>query len=312
MSTTQRPLTLTDAAASIGEFRSGGSDVQERRRSGRSAGDLVDLTGIGGLSDITVLGDGGVHIGALVTVHRVATDSLLAGYPALQKTAGALATPQIRRQATIGGNLVQQTRCTYFRNEHFECLRTGGEGCPARDGWHAMHVVFDNGGCIAPHASSMAVALLTYDALVNVHQGHDRTVGALYGDLRDPTKDHDLPPGEIITGVTLAPPTPHERAHYLRAISRAAAEWPLVEAAARLVVDNGTIAMARVAVGGVARMPMRLDHVEHALVGQPASENTLAFAADQAVVGANALVGTSYKVPLLRNVALDALQHCLS
>jgi xanthine dehydrogenase YagS FAD-binding subunit len=312
MSITQRPLSLTDAAAATGEFRSGGSDVQERRRSGRSAGDLVDLTGIRGLSDISVQADGGVSIGALVTVHQVATDPLLAGYPALQKTAGALATPQIRRQATIGGNLVQQTRCTYFRNEHFECLRTGGEGCPARDGWHAMHVVFDNGGCIAPHTSSVAVALLTYDASVQIHGSHDRTVQALYGDLRDPTKDHDLRAGEIITGVTLAPPTTNERAHYLRAISRAAAEWPLVEATARLVVNDGTIAMARVAVGGVARMPMRLDAVENMLVGRQVSEETVAFAADQAVTGTNPLLGTAYKVPLLRNVVLDALQHCVS
>jgi xanthine dehydrogenase YagS FAD-binding subunit len=312
MSITQRPLSLTDAAAVTGEFRSGGSDVQERRRSGRSAGNLVDLSGIRGLSDITVQADGGVSIGALVTVHQVATDPLLAGYPALQKTAGALATPQIRRQATIGGNLVQQTRCTYFRNEHFECLRTGGEGCPARDGWHTMHVVFDNGGCIAPHASSVAVALLTYDALVQIHGSHDRTVQALYGDLRDPTKDHDLQVGEIITGVTLAPPTTNERVRYLRAISRAAAEWPLVEATARLVVNDGTIAMARVAVGGVARMPMRLDAVENMLVGRQVSEETVAFAADQAVTGTNPLLGTAYKVPLLRNVVLDALQHCVS
>jgi len=306
-----RPDSLAAATALTGEFRAGGSDVQERRRSGRSTGDLVDLTGIAGLSAIEPAADGGVRIGALVSVHRIATDPALGGYPALQRSAGALATPQLRRQGTLGGNLAQQVRCTYFRNELFDCLRTGGARCPARDGWHGMHVIFDNGGCVAPHASTVAVALLTYDAVVHVAGGADRTVAQLYGDLLDPRHDHALAEGEIITGITLPPPTAGERAHYMRAISRARAEWPLVEVTARLVLTDGVITTARVAVGGVARMPMALPDVDSALIGNEPTAGLLLEAASRAAADANPLPGTRCKVPLLRNALVDALEHCV-
>jgi hypothetical protein len=131
------------AAAAPGEFRAGGTDVSERRRSGRSPGPIVDLTGLPGLTQITPTPDGGVRIGALVTVEQIARE--LTRYPALAITAGALATPEIRAAATMGGILLQRSRCTYYRNPAFTCFKSGGTGCPARAG-HSLHAVADDRG----------------------------------------------------------------------------------------------------------------------------------------------------------------------
>ena len=291
------------------EFRAGGTDVQERRRLALATGNLVDLTRVAGLSDIRI-DEAGTHIGAMVTVQRLATETSLAGYPALQRSAGALATPQIRRQGTLGGNLAQQTRCTYFRNPSFTCARTGGDSCPAREGWHGMHVAFDDGPCIAPHVSTMAVALLTYDADVHVADGPDRGIESLYDGLADPSRDNSLETGELITSVSLPPAVAGERGAYVRAISRARAEWPLVEATARIVfATDGTIALARVAVGGVARRPLGLPHVGEALIGQLPDEAQLHAAACLASRGTNPLPGTRFKDELLRNTVLAALHE---
>jgi xanthine dehydrogenase YagS FAD-binding subunit len=314
------PGTLDEAAALLGglgpsggEARAGGTDVQERRSAGRSTGTLVDLTRIPGLTSIDATPDGGVRIGALVTVHRLATDAALATYPALRASAGALATPQLRRQGTLGGNLLQDLRCTYARTEGFECLHTGGERCLARDGFQGMHVVFDDGPCIAPHASTIAMALLTDPGtVVEVVGGPDRSVPELYGDLSDPRRVHALEPGELIAAVHLPPARPREGGHYLRAISRARAEWPLVEAAARVVLDGDVIAEVGVAAGGIARAPRRLAAVEDAACGRRADAATVAAAAAVALDGANPVPGSAFKLRLLETVVADALEGAIA
>jgi xanthine dehydrogenase YagS FAD-binding subunit len=268
---------------------------------------------VAGLDRIDTLEDGSVRVGALVSVHRLATDPVLAGYPALQAAAGALATPQLRRQGTLGGNLLQRVRCTYSRTPGFCCLHDGGEECLARTGFSGMHVVFDESACIAPHASTVAVALLTYHGtVVEVHGAADRGVADLYDGLADPRRDHALGPSEVLTGVRLPPPAAGEGGHYLRAISRARAEWPLVEAAARLVLDGDVVAAVGVAVGGVSRAPRPLPAVEAALVGRPADDATVTSAARLATAGANPAPGSSFKVPLLEAVVADAVHGAIA
>jgi xanthine dehydrogenase YagS FAD-binding subunit len=317
MTSLHRPGSVADAASLLaaveGEARAGGTDVQERRRAGRSHGDVIDLTGVAGLDGIEALAGGSVRIGALVRVHRVATDRQLAAYPALQAAAGALATPQLRRQGTLGGNLLQRVRCTYSRTEGFCCLHDGGDECLARTGYSGMHVVFDESPCIAPHASTVAVALLTYHGcMVEVHGAPDRTIAALYEGLADPRRDHALGPGDVLTGVRLPPAAPGEGGHYLRAISRSRAEWPLVEAAARIVLDGSTVRDAGVAAGGVARAPRALPDVEAALVGRRPDEDVIEAAAALAAAGATPAPGSAFKVPLLTAVVADAIRGAVA
>jgi xanthine dehydrogenase YagS FAD-binding subunit len=153
------------------------------------------------------------------------------------------------------------------------------------------------------------VALLTYGATAEVHGRSPLGIADLYGDGSDPTRDHHLDPAEILEAVLLPPPTP-ERAAYRRTTSRELAEWPLVEAAARLTFDGDTITAASIAVGGVARTPLLLPEVAEALVGGPATEETLAAAAELATARCRPFPQTAYKVPLLRATLLDTLTAC--
>ena len=307
------PTSAAEAAALGGSFRAGGTDLQERRRHGIHRGDVTDLRDLTGLDAVDVLSEGEVRIGALVTVAALAASPVIQqGYPGLALAAAGLATPQIRRRATVGGNLTQEVRCWYYRSPQFRCLKEGGEQCLARSGDHLFHSCFDQGPCIAPHPSTLAMALSVYSATVQVEGAPEAwPLSEVIGDGSDPRQTHALPPEALLTHVVLPPPVANERAAYLRAISRSRAEWPVVEAIARLQVDGDTITAAWVAAGGVANTPLRLAAVEAALIGRPAQGATLEAAAALAAEGASPLPMTGYKVPLLRSTVQEALERAL-
>jgi xanthine dehydrogenase YagS FAD-binding subunit len=290
------------------EFRAAGTDLSERRRSGVSKGPLIDAA-----PDTVGMdwgADGAVRIGAFTTIAALAADARIAqAYPGLAAAAQGLATPQIRHLATLGGNLAQRSRCWYFRNPHIACLKKGGTDCPARAGNHLYSVAFDLGPCVAPHPSTMAAALLAYEASVSTDRRSGLTIGELLGDGSNGAADHALAPGEMIRSVELAPGVPGERALYKRAISRSHAEWPLVEVCARAVISAGTFQTTRIAAGGVAPVPLRLFASEAILQGAPANPSTIAVAAEQATAGARPLPMTGYKLDLLRGVVHDLLER---
>jgi xanthine dehydrogenase YagS FAD-binding subunit len=291
------------------ELRAGGTDLTERRRSGVSHGPIAD---IGPRPELTTIerGADGTRIGALVTIDTIATDAgLRRDYPALTAAAAGLATPQIRRVGTIGGNLLQRNRCWYFRHPGTSCLRKGGDGCPARAGNHRLGALFDLGDCVAVHPSTLGAALLVYSARVRTDQRGLIAVADVFGDGSDGRNDHQLRPGDLLTAVHLPPVPPGELGGYVRAISRTYAEWPLAEAVVRLVVDDGRIAVAAIAAGGVAPVPLRLTAVEMALAGRPATTEVFAEAADRAADGANPLPLTGYKARLLTGTVIEALER---
>ena len=295
-------------AAEAMEVRAGGTDLTERRRSGISTGEVHDIAPNPALTTIAWNGDGSARIGCLVTIDKIASDAKLAlAYPGLSAAAAGLATPQVRRVGTIGGNLLQRTRCWYYRSPQTSCLKKGGDDCPARAGNHLYGVIFDRGPCVAPHPSTMAAALLAYEARVTTSLRTALAIDTIYGDGSDGRVDHLLAPGEMLNHVDLPPPLTGERATYQRTISRAHAEWPLVEVIARVSIKNGVIDFARVAVGGVAPVPMRLTQVERALTGATADTATCAAASKRAIEGATALPRTGYKLQLLQGSVLDAL-----
>ncbi|MEX1364790.1 MAG: FAD binding domain-containing protein [Nannocystaceae bacterium] len=291
--------TIEDVTESKAELRAGGTDLQERLRSGVSGLPIVDVQRVEGLDQVEVRKDG-VEIGALVTIREVGEHpELRAAYPALTLPAQLLATPQARSRGTMGGVLCQRTRCWYFRNPHLGCPKKGNaEACPSREGNHDFGVVFDFGPCVYPHPSSIGAALLTYDASLTVAGRGRISVAELYGD-GSALADHQLAPGEMITHIHLPAPVSSEKGAYQRLMSRALAEWPLVEVVVRLVVSDGTIELARVAVGGVANIPFRLTEVESALEGSPATDEVLEAAAKRATERAKPLPGTAYKVAMV-------------
>ncbi|NUK36801.1 FAD binding domain-containing protein [Streptomyces lunaelactis] len=311
-----QPLTLDEASAVVldndAELRAGGTDTTARRRGGVTRRASVQIPLLPSLHGIVRQADGTTRIGALTGVAELCADpGLQAGYPALTRTAGALATPQIRTAGTLGGNLLQHNRCWYYRNPHFSCYRDGGDDCPARTGVHPNAAVIDQGPCIAPHPSSIAIALLVHDAQVDVHERGTLSVADLYGDGSDPTRAHLLAPQEILTAVTLPAPLPGERAAYNRAISRAEAEWPLVEAVARVTVSDDVVTAVAVAAGGIAHTPLRLPEVEDALLGRRPTPEILLSAATAATERCSPLPQTRYKVELLRDTVLDVLEKAI-
>ena len=294
------------------EYRAAGTDLSERRRSGVSTGPVIDLSPTEE-QPIQWGEDGAAMIGAFTTIETIATDKrIAAAYPGLAATAAGLATPQIRHVATLGGNLAQRSRCWYYRNPHLACLKKGGTDCPARTGNHLYHVAFDLGPCCAPHPSSMATALLAYEATVDSDQRGGLSIGILLGDGSNGGSDHALRPEEVIQSATLPVPLAGERALYKRAISRSHAEWPLVEVCARAVIENGSFRFIRIAAGGVAPRPLRLRASEAALLGAAVTTETLFEAARRATTNASPLPMTQYKLTLLSGLVQDLLEQLVA
>jgi xanthine dehydrogenase YagS FAD-binding subunit len=294
------------------EFRAGGTDLSERRRSGVSRGPIVELTPTDTMTRIAWGQDGAARIGAMVTIETLASDARVrTAYPGFTAAAANLATPQIRSVGTIGGNLAQRSRCWYFRNPHLACLKKGGPVCPARAGNHLYGVAFDLGPCVAPHPSTLAAALLAYDATVTTSERSGLTIGDLLGDGSDGIVDNKLRPGEYIIHVDIRAPLEGERAAYHRVISRTYAEWPLVEAVMRVVFAGKRFEFVRVTAGGIAPIPLRFVEVEEALRSAASDEVSIRRAAALAAKNARPLSGTAYKLKLLEQEIVDLVQSLI-
>jgi xanthine dehydrogenase YagS FAD-binding subunit len=300
-------------AAQRREIRAGGTDLSERRRSGVSQGGIVALEPTGAMTEIAWNTSGAARLGAAVTIEALAADpAVRRAYPGLAAAAGGLATPQIRAVGTVGGNIAQRSRCWYFRNPHFSCLKKGGSACPARTGNHRYGVAFDLGPCVAPHPSTLGAALFAYEARVTTDRRSELPIALFFGDGSDGSADNTLADGERILSLDLSPPVAGELAVYRRAMSRTYAEWPLVEAVIRIVPAGDGIAFARVGVGGVAPVPLRLTEVEEVLLNRRFDETGIAAAANTAIKGATPLPMTGYKVVLLEGLIADLLERLRS
>jgi xanthine dehydrogenase YagS FAD-binding subunit len=292
------------------EFLAGGTDLSERRRSGLSQGALIGLTPSPDMDGISWGPNGDATIGALTTIEAVATDVRIgADYPGLAAAASALATPQIRRQATLGGNLAQRSRCWYYRDPQASCFKKGGSNCPARTGNHLYGVVFDLGPCVAPHPSTLAAALLSYGAKIATDRRAGLTIEQFLGDGSNGAKDNLLEDGELIKRIELPPPMRGESALYRRAISRAYAEWPLVEVVVRAVIVDRAFQFVRLTAGGVAPVPIELTAAAAAVGGKAASAENISLAAEQSIREASPLKMSSYKLDLLKGLVQDLLER---
>jgi xanthine dehydrogenase YagS FAD-binding subunit len=308
-----------DQADAVARFRpgtmylGGGTNLVDLMRLGVATPDaLVDVSRLplGGIEP-----DGeGLRIGAAVRNSDLAAHPLVRErYPVLARAVLAGASGQVRNMATVGGNLLQRTRCPYFQDVSKPCnKRRPGSGCPAIAGDHANLAVFGHSGsCVATHPSDMAVALTALDARVHVTgPGGDRIVPMpglhrLPGD--HPDRDTELEPGELITAVTLPPP-PSGASHYRKVRERASFAFALVSIAAILdVAGDGTVEDCRIALGSVAHVPWRAFRAEEELRGSRAGEDAFARAAEAEMEQARPLPRNAYKVPLARNLIVRTL-----
>ncbi|HEX5385733.1 MAG TPA: xanthine dehydrogenase family protein subunit M [Gemmatimonadales bacterium] len=306
---------VTHAARTRGaEFIAGGTDMlQLLEERVRAPAELIDISRLP-LADIDV-GPAGARIGALARMADVADDpGMQELFPVVVQALVASASPQVRNMATIGGNLLQRTRCLYFRDVATPCnKREPGSGCPAQDGQNRMNAILGGSPhCIAAYAGDLAVALVALDAdvLVTGEQG-ERTipVGELHrmpGDT--PEVETILAPGDLITGIFIPASAFAAQSHYLKLRDRASFEFALTSAAVGLDTDGDTIRQARVAVGGVGTKPWRLPQVEERLVGSRAHADVFHAAAERAADGAEPRAGNAFKVELLRRTVERALR----
>jgi xanthine dehydrogenase YagS FAD-binding subunit len=274
---------------------------------------LVDINGLP-LKAIEKIPDG-LRIGALATNTEVADHPVvLQDYPLLSLAINAGASPQLRNMATVGGNMMQRTRCNYFFDTAMPCnKRSPGSGCGAIDGYNRMHAIFGaSNKCIAVNPSDMNVAMVALDALVHVKgpKGERKIPFANFHRLPGdhPEKDNTLEKGELIVAVDLPATLFNKNVHYLKIRDRTSYAFALVSVAVALNMDGNTIADARLAMGGVAHKPWRLTTAEAFLKGKSASENVFKQAAQIAMQGAKVYEYNKYKLKLAPNVILQGLK----
>ena len=276
---------------------------------------VVDLNGLShaGLE----VGADGLRIGALVRNSDLAEHpEVVAFFPALSQALLSGASPQIRNMATVGGNLLQRTRCSYFRDVAVAACnkRKPGSGCAAIGGYSRMHAVLGvSEQCIAAHPSDMCVALLALDAVVHASgpRGERAIPVADFHTLpgAHPERETALEPGEIVTHVTLTKSQLAIHSAYVKARDRAAFAFALASAAVGLELDGNVVRKARVALGGVGSKPWRCPEVEQALLGQPATPESFSAAAALAMRDAKTTNDNRFKVELARRVIARALSR---
>ena len=306
---------ISAAVAPNSAFIGGGTTLVELMKEGvQSPALIVDVNALP-LAEIQPV-DGGVRVGALVRNTEMANHVLIRErYPMLSEALLSGASEQLRNAATLGGNLLQRTRCYYFRDPASPCnKREPGSGCAALDGYNRIHAVLGcSGSCIATHPSDMCVPLMALDARIRVQGAKgERTIAIadfylVPGDT--PQRENTLGPGELILGVDI-PDVPYARtSKYIKVRDRASYEFALASAAVALDVQNGQVRAARVALGGVATKPWRAQEAEKILTGAKADAATFQKAAEAEMRGAKAQRYNAFKIDLAQRTLVRALSE---
>lgn len=315
-----RPATLAEAVVAAAEpgaaYLAGGTNLLDLMKGNVSRPNrLVDVTRLPGLDRIEHLPDGGVRIGALVRNADLAHDSdFAANYPAVAEALLSGASAQLRNAATVGGNLLQRTRCNYFYDPASACnKRCPGTGCDAREGENRLHAVLGwSESCIATHPSDFCVPLVALDAVVEIEGRDGRREIALEALHRlpgaTPERDSALEPGDLIVAVRLPADSSAFATHarYLKVRERTSYAFAIVSAAAALRIDGGKITQARLALGGVAAKPWRARAAEESLIGARPEPETFRRAATLALAEAKPSGDNAFKIELAQRIVLRA------
>jgi xanthine dehydrogenase YagS FAD-binding subunit len=317
----QRAQDVPGAVALLGadpdaRYLGGGTNLVDLMKTGvERPARLVDVRELP-LDRVEAAPDGGLRIGATVTNSDLAAaPEVRRRYPALAQAVLAGASGQLRNMATVGGNLLQRTRCGYFADVTKSCnKRVPGSGCPAIEGEHHNHAVLGaSEHCVAVHPSDMGVALTAFDAVVMYETADgpgELPLADFYLPVGDtPHRETALPPGALITGVVLPPAPTAANSRYRKVRERASYAFAIGSVAAALDVRDGVVHDVRLAFGAVASRPWRARRAEAALTGGPADAAAFAAAADAELADARPLPHNGYKVPLMRNLVVAVLSE---
>jgi xanthine dehydrogenase YagS FAD-binding subunit len=291
----------------------GGTDLLGCMREGIiTPGRVVSLEALDPLKGITKTCEGGLAIGAMTTIAEIARNPLVNSmYPSLAQGAWQVASPQLRNQGTIGGNLCQKPRCWYYRGE-FDCLRKGGKLCYARRGQHQFHAIFGHDNrCYITHPSDTAPPLVSLKARVLV-KGLDKERTIPVAQLHvapsfNPQAETVLEPGEIIIRIELPPAAENLKSAYRKVRARGAWDFALAGAALALEMDGGRVMDARVVLSGAAPIPWRSHAVEKTIIGRHLNRQTIAEAAAAVTESAEPLENNTYKTYLFQGIIEEEL-----
>jgi len=311
-----RPGSAKDAIKHLSSdgarIHAGGTDLLNCLRDGvYGANKVVSLSKLPGLKGITESG-GGLRIGAMTTIAEVAGNGAIkARYTALAQAAATVASPQLRNQGTIGGNICQRPWCWYFRGG-YECVRKGGDTCYAVGGENQYHCIFGSEGiCYIVHPSDTAPALMALDASVGItgRRGSRRVAMARFfvGPGEDATRETVLQPDEIVTEIVLPAPAGGLKSSYRKVRERQAFDFALAGVALAIQMGGGKVSAASVVLSGAAPVPWRSEAVEKAILGKQLDARTIAQAAEAAVQGAEPMDNNAYKVPLFKGIIEEEL-----
>lgn len=302
-----QPDSIQGVVRALGEgarLIAGGSDlIGELKEGTASPSTLVSLASVGGLRGIEAHEDG-LRIGALTTIYEIETSALLTGpYAMLAEAARGVATPEIRYQGTLGGNLAQRPRCLHYRSGLTPCLKKGGTACPASESPYQNYLsIFGGPGCFAVHASDLAPPLIALEAEIAVEgpAGSRRLPLSSFftGPDADPTRENVLTANEVITHIVLPAMPSGWRGVYTKTRERTAGDFPIVSGAIGFEMTAGRMAGVRVVLGGVAPVPLRVQEAEAMLEGEVPVEELAKRAAYAALAGASPLAHNGFKVDL--------------
>lgn len=317
----QLPKTLDEALALLDAPGAmplaGGQDLLTELKEHLVAPDaLVDLRGIQGADAIELRADGSASIGAGVTVAALEQHAALATrWPILAEAAASIASPQIRTQATVGGNLCQRPRCWYYRNEALVCLKKGGTECFSYAGHNKYNAILGGGPSYIVHPSDLAPALVALDAEVEIASrkaARRRVKLQAFFTLPaegDVLRENVLAPGELVTAVHVPPHAGEWRSTYLKFKERSSFDWALAAVAVAARVEGGKLTQARMVLGGVAPTPWRAGGAERVLTGRAVDDAVAREAGEAALAGAEPLSGNAYKIPLTKGLIVKALRR---
>jgi xanthine dehydrogenase YagS FAD-binding subunit len=311
-----RPRSLEETfrhlSAGNARIHAGGTDLLGCLNDGVFAAEkVVSISRLEELHDIVPLSNGSFRIGALATVSGVANHPLLKErYPALVQAAGEVASPQLRNQGTIGGNLCQKPRCWYYRGD-FHCTRKGGGRCFAEAGENQYHCILGGEGCFIVHPSDIAPALVAHEAQIMIAGAKEtKTVPVEKFFLlpgQDITRETILEPDEVVTAVLMPRPLQGVRSSYRKVRARGSWDFALAGVALALRFSEGTVTGARVVLSGAAPIPWRSREAEDAILGRPLDESTIARAAVAAMKAARPLHQNEYKIDLFKGLLTEEL-----
>jgi xanthine dehydrogenase YagS FAD-binding subunit len=311
-------MTASPEAAGLAEgavVKAGGIDLLDLLKEGLLApGKVVSLGEIKGLDAVVEDEGGGLRIGSMVTLAKLAADPVLRQrYPALAEAVGGSASPQIRNVATLGGNLLQRPRCWYFRAAEYRCLRKGGGHCFAISGENQHHAIFDNQACAIVHPSTAATALVALGATVELTDAEGAMRRIVLEDFfvspdLDLQRENDLKPGEILTAIRLPPLPASMRMAHLKQGETDSFDWPIADVAVLLDLSpDGSCRSAAVILGAAAPVPHRAISAQSALIGRHIDEEVARVAALAALDGAMPLAKNAYKLPLFETLVRRAI-----